>query len=64
MAIRVRTISRNCAIVVSPEPAKVRPDERGRITPGTHVRAALSRWFFEDRIEPVTKAELERVSHH
>ena len=48
----------------SPEPAKVRPDERGRITAGTHARAALSRWFFEDRIEPVTKAELERVSHH
>lgn len=48
----------------SPEPAKVRPDERGRITAGTHVRAAMSRWFFEDRIEPVTRAELERSSHH
>ncbi|SDI00426.1 cytochrome bc1 complex cytochrome b subunit [Agrococcus jejuensis] len=48
----------------SPEPTMVRPDERGRITTGTHVRAALSRWFFEDRIEPVTKAEVERASHH
>ena len=25
---------------------------------------ALSRWFFEDRIAPVTRTELERVSEH
>jgi ubiquinol-cytochrome c reductase cytochrome b subunit len=30
------------------------------------VRASLSRWFFEDRIAPVTKGELEasHSAHH
>lgn len=46
------------------QPVVARPDARGRITAGTHVRAALSRWFFEDRIEPVSKAELESSHHH
>lgn len=44
-------------------PLVVRPDSRGRITWTQRVRAALSRWFFEDRIAPVTKSELERAEH-
>ncbi|WP_125105786.1 MULTISPECIES: cytochrome bc1 complex cytochrome b subunit [Gulosibacter] len=28
------------------------------------LRARLSRWFFADRIEPVTKAEIEASKHH
>ncbi|HEU5223223.1 MAG TPA: cytochrome bc complex cytochrome b subunit [Candidatus Lumbricidophila sp.] len=45
------------------EPLVIRPDARGKITSGQRFRAALSRWFFEDRIAPVTKSELE-ASHH
>jgi ubiquinol-cytochrome c reductase cytochrome b subunit len=44
-------------------PLMIRPNARGKITAGQHVRAALSRWFFEDRIAPVSKGELE-ASHH
>ncbi|MCJ1684519.1 ubiquinol-cytochrome c reductase cytochrome b subunit [Rathayibacter sp. VKM Ac-2928] len=41
------------------EPLMIRPDSRGRITAPERVRAGLSRWFFEDRITPVTQKELE-----
>lgn len=44
-------------------PVMTRPDARGRITPMMRVRGALSRWFFEDRIEPVTPAEIEAAKH-
>jgi ubiquinol-cytochrome c reductase cytochrome b subunit len=43
------------------EPLVVLPDEKGRITASKRARAALSRWFFEDRVTPVTKGELERA---
>ncbi len=42
------------------EPLMVRPNEKGRITVNKRVRAGLSRWFFEDRIIPVTKGEIEQ----
>ena len=45
------------------EPTKERPNSAGRITTGTKVRGTLSRWFFEDRITPVTKSELEKSKH-
>ncbi|WP_243226088.1 cytochrome bc complex cytochrome b subunit [Microbacterium sp. CIAB417] len=38
----------------SPMPAMVRPDAHGRIRWSERARARLSRWFFEDRILPVT----------
>ena len=41
------------------EPLMLRPDARGRITIGNRVRATASRFFFEDRIEPVTETELQ-----
>ena len=41
-------------------PLMLRPNSRGRITVTQRVRAVLSRWFFEDRIAPVTRAELEQ----
>ncbi|GEK80653.1 cytochrome bc1 complex cytochrome b subunit [Agrococcus baldri] len=44
-------------------PVMVRPNAKGRITPATHLRAALSRWFFEDRIEPITRSEIEASKH-
>jgi ubiquinol-cytochrome c reductase cytochrome b subunit len=45
------------------QPLMIRPDARGRISPAQRVRAVASRWFFEDRIAPVSRAELERSSH-
>jgi len=45
------------------QPLMVRPDDRGRITVRQRVRAGLSRWFFEDRIAPVTARELEQQKH-
>ncbi len=44
------------------EPLMIRPNSRGKITVGQRLRAGMSRWFFEDRIAPVTKGELE-ASH-
>jgi len=41
----------------------VRPNAKGRITVGTKVRGVLSRWFFEDRIAPVTRSEIEAAHH-
>ena len=46
------------------KPLMVRPDKRGRISVIQRVRAVVSRMFFEDRITPVTKSELEAQSHH
>ena len=46
-------------------PLSIRPDADGRISGAQRTRAALSRWFFEDRIAPATKTEVERsVGHH
>jgi ubiquinol-cytochrome c reductase cytochrome b subunit len=46
------------------KPLMVRPDAKGRISPMQRVRAVLSRWFFEDRISPATRAELESGEGH
>lgn len=46
------------------KPLMVRPDARGRISAFQRIRAGVSRFFFEDRIAPVTKGELEQQSHH
>jgi ubiquinol-cytochrome c reductase cytochrome b subunit len=48
------------------KPLMIRPDDRGRITGGQRFRAGLSRWFFEDRISPTTRTELEQShgDHH
>ncbi|WBU38718.1 cytochrome bc1 complex cytochrome b subunit [Homoserinibacter sp. YIM 151385] len=46
------------------EPLMLRPDARGRITVRQRLRASLSGWFFEDRIAPVTKAEIEQAHEH
>ncbi len=40
------------------QPLLVRPDETGRIRLRDRARAALSRWFFQDRIAPIPAAEL------
>jgi ubiquinol-cytochrome c reductase cytochrome b subunit len=46
------------------EPLMIRPNRRGKITAGTRMRASLSRWFFEDRLVPPTRAELESGHGH
>lgn len=46
------------------KPLMVRPDARGRISVFQRIRAGVSRFFFEDRIAPVTKGELEQQPHH
>ena len=49
---------------VNYEPMLARPNARGKITLRTRLRAAMSRWFFEDRVAPVTPAELEAAKKH
>lgn len=46
------------------EPLVVRPNDRGQIPWYENMRAALSRWFFEDRLAPVTQAEIEEARAH
>lgn len=45
------------------QPLMIRPNDDGKITVTQRVRAGLSRWFFEDRIAPVTMNELESQKH-
>ncbi|WP_022880661.1 cytochrome bc1 complex cytochrome b subunit [Gryllotalpicola ginsengisoli] len=45
-------------------PLMLRPDSRGRITMSQRLRAALSRWFYEDRLTPLTQTEIEAAAHH
>lgn len=45
-------------------PIVIRPNAEGKITGRMRRRAALSRWFFEDRIEPVTTTELAKAEEH
>ncbi len=46
------------------EPLVVRPNDQGRIPWTQNVRASLSRWFFEDRLVPVTQADIDEARAH
>lgn len=46
------------------EPLILRPNAKGRISFAQRARATMSRWFFEDRITPITQAELESARSH
>jgi len=46
------------------KPLMLRPNEKGQITVRQRMRSAASKWFFEDRIEPVTRTEIERSHDH
>ena len=48
------------------KPLMIRPNDQGRITFGQRLRASASRWFFEDRIAPVSQKEIEdsKDGHH
>lgn len=42
-------------------PLMLRPDASGRISARQRLRVILSRFFFEDRVRPVSRSELERA---
>jgi ubiquinol-cytochrome c reductase cytochrome b subunit len=46
------------------EPLVVRPNTKGRIPWHENLRAAFSRWFFEDRLVPITQGELDEALSH
>ncbi|WP_205835494.1 ubiquinol-cytochrome c reductase cytochrome b subunit [Microbacterium sp. CFH 90308] len=46
------------------EPLVVRPNAKGRIPWHENLRASISRWFFEDRLSPVTQSELDAALAH
>ncbi|MFM5905604.1 MAG: cytochrome bc complex cytochrome b subunit [Micrococcales bacterium] len=45
------------------KPTVARPNAAGKITVGARLRARMSRWFFEDRVSPVTASELAAAHH-
>jgi ubiquinol-cytochrome c reductase cytochrome b subunit len=45
------------------KPTLARPNAKGKITIGARIRAGLSRFYFEDRIAPVTQSELDAAHH-
>ncbi|WGD36232.1 ubiquinol-cytochrome c reductase cytochrome b subunit [Lysinibacter sp. HNR] len=45
------------------EPLVLRPNKHGRITLGNRLRTVFSRWFFQDRVSPVTQNEIESEDH-
>ncbi|WP_258131984.1 ubiquinol-cytochrome c reductase cytochrome b subunit [Microbacterium sp. MYb62] len=50
--------------VESYEPLVVRPNAKGRIPWTENLRSSISRWFFEDRLAPLTQAEVEAADAH
>ncbi len=46
------------------EPLVVRPNDKGQIPWHENFRASVSRWFFEDRLAPLTQAELDAANAH
>jgi ubiquinol-cytochrome c reductase cytochrome b subunit len=45
-------------------PLVVRPNAQGNIPWHENLRSSLSRWFFEDRLTPITQAELAAADEH
>lgn len=53
--------------MVSYEPNTPRPaqaNRKGKISWAEKLRAGLSKWFFQDRVEPVTREELAEAKSH
>ncbi|WP_193596301.1 cytochrome b [Microbacterium sp. YJN-G] len=46
------------------EPLVVRPNAKGRIPWHENLRSSLSRWFFEDRLQPLTQAQIAEADAH
>jgi ubiquinol-cytochrome c reductase cytochrome b subunit len=45
-------------------PLVVRPNDKGRIPWHQNLRASISRWFFEDRLVPLTQGDIEEARAH
>ena len=45
-------------------PLVVRPNAQGRIAWHENLRSGISRWFFEDRLTPVTQSEIDAAVAH
>ena len=45
------------------KPLMIRPNAKGQITLGQRIRSVASNWFFEDRIAPVSRTEIEQSKH-
>ncbi|MGW9552754.1 cytochrome bc1 complex cytochrome b subunit [Citricoccus zhacaiensis] len=48
----------------SKKPLPAQPGRDGKVSGGEKSRAKLHRWFYEDRVEPVTRAELTEAETH
>ena len=46
------------------KPTLARPNAQGKITFSSRIRAALSKFYFEDRIAPATQTEIDEAAHH
>src|SRR5690606_23830413 len=46
------------------QPLVVRPNAKGRIPWHENLRSSLSRWFFEDRLQPLTQAQIDEADAH
>jgi ubiquinol-cytochrome c reductase cytochrome b subunit len=46
------------------EPLVVRPNAQGSIPWHENLRASVSRWFFEDRLVPLTQSEIDAAVAH
>ncbi|GAA4488698.1 cytochrome bc complex cytochrome b subunit [Microbacterium panaciterrae] len=46
------------------EPLVVRPNAKGRIPWTQNLRSSMSRWFFEDRLSPLTQTEIAAADAH
>src|SRR5690606_31422095 len=46
------------------EPLVVRPNAKGRIPWHENLRSSISRWFYEDRLQPLTQAEIAEADAH
>ncbi|MGW9626739.1 cytochrome bc1 complex cytochrome b subunit [Microbacterium sp. NPDC055521] len=46
------------------EPLVVRPNAKGRIPWHENLRSSISRWFYEDRLQPLTQAEIAAADAH
>jgi ubiquinol-cytochrome c reductase cytochrome b subunit len=44
-------------------PTLARPNADGKITVSARIRASLSKFYFQDRVAPVTQLELDEANH-
>jgi len=46
------------------QPTLARPNAAGKITISARIRSALSKFYFKDRVIPVTQSEIDEAMHH